>query len=279
MILWDIIVILDVVLASRLDVRPMKTLSPPPFVALVVVQLTVVVYASQFEVRSDAPMNEIVTFHGIPTYSVPSGDVTMVSVSEPVLIPAPYTMAKPPETPITLPEQLVLTPFLPIRDRSPVEEKTAVPSGIVRGRENIESLGEILSRPTPLAGGPVADGTIDPKLLDHPALSDSEFDVLGGLLIPDKPSVTPERQSGTPLADPLVNGVLVAALIFTTLGLIYMAFIAYDYHQRWIHSLTAQNDRYLGSGTFDIGEDSYGSSISLSDNFGLEGFGFARRST
>jgi hypothetical protein len=70
-------------------------------------------------------------------------------------------------------------------------------------------------------------------------------------------------------------GALLFAIALTTMGLIYMVFIAYDYRQRWVHSMTMNNDRYLGGGgAFDMEvEEAYsGSSVSP------EGFGFPRHS-
>ena len=260
----------------------MKPLYILPFLALAVVLLTVSVLAGQYVVRSDIPLSEVVTFREMPTYAVSHSGIATVSIGEPVVIPIPYTAAKPTEMPIALPEPLVLTPFLPIQDLPPSGgENAAATPDIFRGQVGVENLGEILRTAAPLAKGPVAEGTIDPKLLEGPALSDSELGILGEFSVSDNPGQAPSwKPSGTASADPLGYGVLVAALIFTTLGLIYMAFIAYDNHQRWVRSLTEQNDRYLGGGAFDLStEDTYGSSVSFSDGFGLtDGFSLARRS-
>ncbi|MDR2762718.1 MAG: hypothetical protein LBB88_08975, partial [Planctomycetaceae bacterium] len=43
----------------------------------------------------------------------------------------------------------------------------------------------------------------------------------------------------------VVNGWLLVATIVSIAALVYVAIIAFDYHQRWIQSLTAQNDRYF----------------------------------
>ena len=54
-----------------------------------------------------------------------------------------------------------------------------------------------------------------------------------------------------------------------------MAFVAYDYRQRWMQSLMMQNDRYLG-GAYDMEiEDTYGSPMSSFS----ESFVLPRRST
>ena len=267
--------------ALLLGVRPMKPLFFSHFAALTCVLLSVAVYAEQYVVRSDVPMDKVVTFREMPTYSVPDDSVAAMFVGEPISIPMPFTAAKPPEMPITLPEPLTLTPFLPLQDIPPVVERTVASPDVVRGQIGAENLGEILRTPAPLAKGPVAEGTIDPKLIEDLALPDSDPDFLEGLPVSDESVLAKSGQSsGTPPTDPLGYGLLVAALILTTLGLIYMAFIAYENHQRWMHSLTSQNDRYLGGGTFDLGgEDLYGGSVSFSDSFGLsDGFGLAHRS-
>ncbi|MDR1142453.1 MAG: hypothetical protein LBL62_12230, partial [Planctomycetaceae bacterium] len=43
-----------------------------------------------------------------------------------------------------------------------------------------------------------------------------------------------------------VNGILLLATIISVAMLIYAIVIAFDYHQRWIQSLTAQNNRFSG---------------------------------
>ena len=226
----------------------MKPLFIPPFVVLSVVLLTVAVSAEWYNVHSDAPM----------------------------AIPVPYTVKKTTETSITIPTSPVLLPLSPTPDRLPPAPEATVPTGVVRGQTGMESLGGILDTAPPLARGPVEAGTVDPKLIENHDSPDADLDTLTGLLGSGSSARTTSGQksgqaSDSQLIDPLGYGVLVTALIFTTLGLIYMAFIAYDYHQRWVHSLTEHNDRYLGSGVLDGDtEDTYSSnSFPLSDGFGL----------
>ncbi|MDR1483929.1 MAG: hypothetical protein LBT09_03800 [Planctomycetaceae bacterium] len=45
----------------------------------------------------------------------------------------------------------------------------------------------------------------------------------------------------------VVNGWLLVATIVSVAALVYVAIIAVDYHQRWIQTLTAQNDRYFAT--------------------------------
>ncbi|MDR2168873.1 MAG: hypothetical protein LBP59_01875 [Planctomycetaceae bacterium] len=47
---------------------------------------------------------------------------------------------------------------------------------------------------------------------------------------------------------PAVNGWLLIATIVSVAALVYVAVIAVDYHQRWMQTLTAQNDRYFTTG-------------------------------
>jgi len=258
----------------------MKPLFVFPFVALTVVLLTVAVYADQYVAP---PMSELVTLRQMPNYAVPNSDITTMSgavyAGERMVIPVPYTAEKPPETPITLPEPLVRVPFLPTQDRSPpppITGERAVTMGVYRGQSVLEPLASMLDTPAPFPRGPVEPEIIDSKLIDSSVSSDSDLDALAGLVVSGNPAHT--TSSGTQSTDPLGYGVLVFATIFTTLGLIYMAFIAYDYRQRWMNSITTQNDRYI-VGTFDIStEDMYGGSTSLSDSFGFsDGFGLMRR--
>ena len=205
-------------------------------------------------------------------------------MGERLVISAPYTVKKPSETPIALPEPLVLVPFLPIQDRVSLEERATTPSSVdvVRAQIGVENLKEILSATPPLARGPVEEGTIDPKFIENPNSSSSDLDALAGLLTSGNPaqSASLGQAPGMQQATPLGDGVLVFATVVTTLGLIYMAFVAFDYRQRWMQSLTTQNDRYIVGGTFDIDtENTYGGAVSFSDGFGFsENFGLARRS-
>jgi len=254
--------------------------------------LSVAVLADWY-VISDEPAGKMVTLHQMPVYSVPSmpSDVVVSEIVRPwkeeewLVIPAPYIVDKPSETSIALPEPLGLVPFLPIQNHVPIEERAiATPVDVIRAQVGVESSREILSTAPPLPRGPVAEGTIDPKFIESPDSSNSDLDALAGRMTSGNPaqSVSPGQAPGTQQSDPLGYSVLVfAAVVATlTLGLIYMAFVAFDYRQRWMQSLTAQNNRYIVDGTFDTDmENTYGSSVSFSDGFGFsESFGLARRS-
>ena len=309
MIYWEITVILNVPLVPIREFRPMKPLFFPLFLALTVVLLTVAVRADQYVVRSDMPMSERIIFRDMPVYAVPNSVVTVVSdtvyVGERIVTPMSYTMpytvshtvARPPETPITVPEPLVLIPFSPIQERPPVAEitppvsepplsvplapvlpETVPPPTIVRGQQGTEGVADILDNPPPLPRGAVEADAIDPKLIDSTSSLDSDLDALAGLIVSNNPQTTtsPGQTPDTVSTDPVGNAILVLVTIFTTLGLLYMAFLAYDYHQRWIHSMTAQNDRYIGGAVDMDVDDMYGGSFS--DNFGFsDSLGLARR--
>ena len=268
--------------------RSMKPLFFPIFFIL----LTATVLADQGVVRSGAPKIELVTLREVPNYSMPNEIVSAVSASVPsgerMVIPMLYTVEKPPEMLMTLPEPLseplVLAPLLPKQDRSPpppIEEPMA-PMDIVRGQARMEDWGALLDIPPPLPGGSVTDGTIDQKIIGSEDVSDWDDDDLAVLR---GQGTAPKQPSGTAPADQVTYGVLMIATIVATFGLIYMVFIAYDYHQRWIHSLTAQNDRYIIGGAYDMDtEDLYGGSRSFSDSYGFsdsfslsDGVGLVRR--
>jgi len=210
-------------------------------------------------VSAEVP-SELLPLREMPTYAVPSGGVTTMA----------YTVHKPTETQVTLPQPLALPyPTFPKQERQPppITEITT-PQGVVRGQLGMEELAGIMSESAPLAKGSIGEGMIDPKLIDSSASSDFDPDALSGFV--PSGSSTQQPASGVTASDPLGYGMLVLAMIVTTLGLVIMAFVAYDYHQRWVQALTVQNDRYLGGGTYEMEmEDTYGTSVSFSEGFGL----------
>jgi len=262
-----------------------------PLFVSVVALLTVAVYADQSlfsPIRySNVPMSETVTiYYDTPVYGVPlsypvsNGIITTVSespfiskpeISETVVSREPYVVAKPLDKPITVPPRL--GPLMPLQDSPPVNvERTET----VRSQNSVSDLAGIMDTSPPLAQGALEEEMINPKIIGDSPDSESE-DYSAGLLAQNP---TQTGAHGVTPVDPLGYGVLLTAIAITTIGLIYMVFVAYDYRQRWVHSLTTQNDRYLGGGTFDMeAEDSYamgsvsGGSVSLS-----EGLGWARHS-
>jgi len=258
-----------------------------PLFASVFAMLTVAVYADQYvypQVRySSVPMSETVTIYydyGMPIpYSVSNGIVTNITDTVYVEEPMPYTVAKPADRGIVVPPPL--GPLFPAQEYPPKQEGLSkeAATATFRGQINtVDSLGEYLNEPLPPAIGSVEDGSIDPKLTDNGQESESDnpagLPLSAGALPPGTQASRnshPTDSTGTKLADPLGYGVLLTALAITTIGLIYMIFVAIDYHQRWMQSQTTQNDRYLGGVPFDMDmEDAYsGGSASLSEGFGL----------
>ena len=193
----------------------------------------------------------------------------MVIIGEPIVTSIPYTVAKPTEKPILVPQQLA--PLLPIQEIQPTQEAAME---TVRGQTmTVNELDDLLSTSPPFAQGAVEAETIDPKLIGSPALSDLDSDILAANLAQGNliQAGTVGQTSETKPTDPLIDGMLLTVTIITTIGLVYMIFVAYDYRQRWMQSLMMQNDRYLGSGgAFDIDmEDTYSGSFSFSEGFGL----------
>ena len=220
-----------------------------PLFIFIVPVLTVAVYADQYGV---AP----VWYSEVPVET------------------SPYAVAKPADKPITVPSRL--GPLMPLPESLPLEEGT---TQVVLGQAvtTVNDLETILSTAPPIARGAVEEGTIDPKLVGSSDSSNIGFDDIFTTNSTQSNAV----QSGSvnqmgDQTDPLGYGMLLVATIITTIGLVIMAFVAYDYRQRWMQSMTTQNDRYLGGG-FDMEfEDTYSSSVG-SVSFS-EGFGLPRRS-
>jgi hypothetical protein len=164
--------------------------------------------------------------------------------------------------PLTLLE--TFAPQLPKQDQ--VEE---VPT-IIRGQSrSVAELAAILDSPPPIPRGPVEEDVIDPKLTGISESTESDLDEYAKEMEKISAKVGGAGKN-TEATDPLGNSILLAATGVLTMVLVYMAFVAYDYRQRWMQSLTAQNDRYLGGGMFDMETEDYGGgSVSFSEGFGL----------
>jgi hypothetical protein len=164
-----------------------------------------------------------------------------------------------------------LTPLEPFAPRLPKQDQAEEKApAIIRGQSRaVSELAAILDTQPPFPRGHVEEGTIDPKLIE-PLATESDLDKYAEEMAKNSPKVglASKNTEGT---DTLGYTVLLIAMVVTTIALVYMAFVAYDYRQRWMQSLTAQNDRYLGGGMFDMEtEDTYGSgSVSFSEGFGL----------
>ena len=173
----------------------------------------------------------------------------------PLQDPLPNREAAKKETSETVGRQAYvprLGPFLPLQDPLPDKEGTSEKTrGTIRGQAGaVSGLAEVLNTPPPIAVGPVEE-PIDPKIVGNLPESGSD----GEFLESSPPGLPSSPPPVVKLSDPLGYGVLLAAIAITTIGLIYMVFVAYDYRQRWVHSLTIQNDRYLSGGAFDMDVD------------------------
>jgi len=148
----------------------------------------------------------------------------------------------------------------PLAPRLPLQVEEEIPHIVRAQSSSVGELADILGSPPPLAKGAVEEGTIDSKLLGTSDLDDMDSPIVEGSFV-QNPKPASLAGQGTQSADPLGYMVLLMVTAVTTLGLVYMAFVAYDYRQRWMQSLMVQNDRYLGGGAFDVEkpDDFYGS--------------------
>ena len=247
--------------------------------------LTAAVYADPYVLPpvhySNVPMSKRVTYLEAPMYSVPNTIVTIVpdtvytdwypisehSIGERIIPFVPHTVTKPTEAE-TMEMAVALPP--PLAPLLPIQDLPLFESEIIRGQTNsVEDLPDLLDSPLPIPMGSVEDGTIDPKLTGD--TDSSESDIADFAADWNKKSEQAKSTGQeTRSADPLGYTMLLTAMAITTIGLVYMAFVAYDYRQRWMQSLVAQNDRYLVGGTFDMEmEDTYSGSLSFSEGLGL----------
>lgn len=203
----------------------------------------------------------------------------------------------------TRPEEKTLEP-LPEPPKKDGASRLAIPppfptilgqSGSTFGSE----LQEALAQPPPLPQGPVDPKVISPKLVDFREEPSVGFTPMGpaetiyeGRDRDLKPTDPPHRlhsEEGVSLGDSPINGILLITTIVSVMTLIYMIFIAIDYHQRWIHSLTTQNRAFASGWSEDgaldevdfYGRSSYGlgeSDVSGFGRIGSELLGGARYS-
>jgi hypothetical protein len=120
---------------------------------------------------------------------------------------------------------------------------------------NARAVEEALSEPAPYPQGLADASMIDPKLVydDNPAASSEMTEKINisptatgtnpPIVATDKTErVKPKSEKGVNG----INGILLLATIVSMMMLIYTVVIAFDYHQRWMQSLTAQNNRFSG---------------------------------
>ncbi|MDR0705644.1 MAG: hypothetical protein LBF88_11730 [Planctomycetaceae bacterium] len=151
-------------------------------------------------------------------------------------------------------------------------KQTSPVSSTIRGQSSgiAGETEKILEEPLPYPQGRADISTIDPKLLDDntavngqtPEQNNTSTSATGNDSITtsqdksDDNKSKNENQSG-------VNGILLLATIISIAMLIYTVVIAFDYHQRWMQSLTAQN-RHFSSLSDDTDME-----VDLSDNLPL----------
>jgi hypothetical protein len=139
---------------------------------------------------------------------------------------------------------------------------------IVRGQAvpTMNEIDEILKTPPPHVQGTVDVTAMEPKLVE-------QADVLP--LVPETAEALLPSAAGTISVAPAVSpqatapanglqgnqfayGTLLLATAVTTIGLVYMAFVAYDYRQRWMQTLLTQNERFSLSSLDSDFDDMYG---------------------
>lgn len=128
-------------------------------------------------------------------------------------------------------------------------------------------LDEIMSQRPPLPEGPVDPGILSEKLVIDPASSTGPSSLIlekepPGDLSPKDEKAEKEVKNAAGIGGAGVNGTLWIVTIASMMMTIYVMIIAYDYYQRWIQSLTAQNRRFANpwdEDAFvpDYGEDDY----------------------
>ncbi|MDR3233101.1 MAG: hypothetical protein LBT46_05475 [Planctomycetaceae bacterium] len=152
---------------------------------------------------------------------------------------------KPEPQPLTFPDAEEVLP-----DTAPVTVRGQVTTAF-------NELDEILKTPPPHAQGPVDSAAVEPKLIEQSAadIPILNAETAAALLPSAEASLKPAAETKS---DQFAYGTLLIATAVTTIGLIYMAFVAYDYRQRWMQSLMTQNDRFTGNPLDGEWEDIYG---------------------
>jgi hypothetical protein len=142
---------------------------------------------------------------------------------------------------------------------------------------------DVLKEPAPFPKGTVDRAIIDPKLFENPAsdtLSGNDISAAAGINATTVTSKAEEKQESK--KDKWANGSLLLVTIVSIMMLIYAVVMALDYRQRWMQSLLAQNNRFIGAFEDETGlglsEDSelYGGGGSLQYNTGSDVLGLRR---
>ncbi|MDR2756765.1 MAG: hypothetical protein LBC20_13765 [Planctomycetaceae bacterium] len=154
------------------------------------------------------------------------------------------------------PDRIInLKPTQPLQNEpNNIPKQTPSVSSTVLGQSSsfareVEKLEEPLLSPR----GLVDASAIDPKLYENTAenkeTSEQNKELMSttennSTAISKEPSE--ENKSKNEKQNNRINGILLLVTIVSVTMLIYAVVIAFDYHQRWIQSLTTQNNRFSG---------------------------------
>jgi hypothetical protein len=161
-----------------------------------------------------------------------------------------------PEITFPLPEEsertTALKPPLPYEPNMEQKQVLSAPATIRGQSSGFAKIENVLSdEPLPSPKGSADASAIDPKLYENTAGNKESLEE-------NNPSTSTAENDSTAVIKAMaessehrnkkqtngVNGILLLATIVSVAMLIYAIVIAFDYHQRWIQSLTAQNNRF-----------------------------------
>jgi hypothetical protein len=145
----------------------------------------------------------------------------------------------------------------PHKEQKPKQTPPVPPVAPVVLGQSSDFAGEVdraFNEPLPSPKGLADASAIDPKLYENPADNNAGLETPEPLdpstltaennstVIPKEPTQESKLNNGKQANG--VNGVLLLVTIVSVSMLIYAVVIAFDYHQRWIQSLTTQNNRF-----------------------------------
>ncbi|MDR0869848.1 MAG: hypothetical protein LBN39_03565 [Planctomycetaceae bacterium] len=137
--------------------------------------------------------------------------------------------------------------YIPKRVPPPVPD-------IIRGQSPPSGAADVLSERPPHPQGSVNMEALDPKLLDSEE-SRMKSEELTENEKPKTQDNAAEKQSSPPSlssdSSQWANAVLLVITIVSVMMLVYAVVIAYDYRQRWMQTLLAQNNHFaMDSGDY-----------------------------
>ncbi|MDR0335474.1 MAG: hypothetical protein LBI18_00105 [Planctomycetaceae bacterium] len=171
-----------------------------------------------------------------------------------------------------------LKPPQPLPDKPNVEPQVPPMTPIILGQSSstANNVEQELAEPLPTPRGLVDTSAIDPRLFgntaenqeisekNNPSTSTTENNSTT-----NSKNSSEENQTQNGKQTNRVNGILLLATIISIAMLIYAVVIAFDYHQRWIQSLTAQNNRFSGSSDSGFVGDDLDMDADFSENIPL----------